>query len=330
MDLRQNLLELAVQYRLSPQKTCLLLKEAQLGAEPEQLSVWFPRGVAMLAAALVGLGMVMWVAANWESWGRLIHFTLLQALVLAAGLGAAFRPAARVPLGLLALLGIGALFAYFGQTYQTGADPWQLFALWAVMALPLCWVCRSDALWCPWTLVATTAIGLWIHTYSGHQWRVEPDLLRVHLLGWIATLAVVCLLNPGLRRFTGSGAWGFRTTIALMVITLTTTALAGLFHSTVLPHFFLGLALLTAMSAVLCLPLLFDIFALSAVALGLNALLVCGMVHWCLDDLSRNDWVGSLLLVGLCAAALLAVSVHGIVKIAHHQTEAASFRGEIE
>ena len=42
-----------------------------------------------------------------------------------------------VPMGLLAMLGMGALFAYFGQTYQTGADPWQLFALWAALSLPL-------------------------------------------------------------------------------------------------------------------------------------------------------------------------------------------------
>ncbi len=38
---------------------------------------------------------------------------------------------------LLALaLNIGALLALVGQTYQTGADPWQLFATWALLLLP--------------------------------------------------------------------------------------------------------------------------------------------------------------------------------------------------
>ena len=31
-------------------------------------------------------------------------------------------------MALLAMLNIGGLFAFFGQTFQTGADPWQLFA----------------------------------------------------------------------------------------------------------------------------------------------------------------------------------------------------------
>ena len=48
-------------------------------------------------------------------------------------------------LGLLALLGIGGLFAYFGQTHQTGADPWQLFALWAALVLPLRLACVGVA-----------------------------------------------------------------------------------------------------------------------------------------------------------------------------------------
>ncbi len=51
----------------------------------------------------------------------------------------------RKPLGdtsrqalLLAIaLNIGALLALVGQTYQTGADPWQLFSTWALMLVPL-------------------------------------------------------------------------------------------------------------------------------------------------------------------------------------------------
>jgi hypothetical protein len=58
--------------------------------------------------------------------------------------GTLWIPAARTPLSLLALLNIGGLFAYFGQTYQTGADPWQLFSLWAALSLPLCLSVRGE------------------------------------------------------------------------------------------------------------------------------------------------------------------------------------------
>ncbi len=37
---------------------------------------------------------------------------------------------------LLATLLLGVFLALFGQTYQTGADPWQLFANWALLILP--------------------------------------------------------------------------------------------------------------------------------------------------------------------------------------------------
>lgn len=104
MRLRHSLLELAAQQGLSPQQTRQLLQGAQLTAAPVRLATWLPRGIAVLAAALGGMGVVMWIAANWEAWGRVGHFALLQGLVLATGLGAAMRAGARAPLGLLALL----------------------------------------------------------------------------------------------------------------------------------------------------------------------------------------------------------------------------------
>src|SRR5207245_5079115 len=111
---------------------------AGLDAEPAALATWLPRGVAVLGAALGGFGVVLWIAANWETFGRFGRFALLQGLIAAMCVGALAKPRARAPLGLIALFGIGGLFAYFGQTYQSGADPWQLFALWAALALPLC------------------------------------------------------------------------------------------------------------------------------------------------------------------------------------------------
>ena len=85
-----------------------------------------------------------------------------------------------------------------------------------------------------------------------------------------------------------------------------------------LPHFYLGLLVLTMASAWLCTPRAFDVFALSAVGLGLNALLVCGLVRWLGDGAWNGDWLWRLLLVGLFAAGLLALSVSFILKCARH------------
>ncbi len=283
-------------------------------SEPAALARWLPRGLAVLAAALLGFGLVMWIAANWETLGRAARFALLMGLVGVMGAGAALRPAARAPLALLALLGIGALFAYFGQTYQTGADPWQLFALWAVLALPLCLGARSEVLWAPWALVVATAISLWTHAHLGHRWRVQPEDLRTHALAWLLGVLLVGWLSRPLQRFTGAGWWSLRTAATLVVVMTTAAALGGLFHDRVAPHYALGLLVMVAAAGLLCLRVAFDVFVLSAVALSLNTLLVAGLSRLLFND-HRGDPIGSLLLIGLVAAGLLAASVSAILKL---------------
>jgi uncharacterized membrane protein len=296
--------------------------------QPSALPVWLPRGVAVLAAALGGLGVVMWIAANWASMGRVGHFALLQGLVLVMGVGAALKPAARGPLGLLALLGIGALFAYFGQTYQTGADPWQLFALWAVLALPLCWGARSDVLWAPWALVVVTGISLWTHTYSGHRWGVESGQLSVHLIAWSTCLGLAAVLSPVCTRWTGAGVWSFRTAATLAVMAITLTAIGGLFHKPVQPQYLLGLLIFALGLALLNVSALFDVFAISAVALGINTLLVVGIARWLFDSGGSGDWIGRLMLMGLMAAGLLAGTVSAILTLTRRHAAAAKPTGE--
>lgn len=327
MTVRQSLLELAARHHLNGPHTQTLLHAAGLDHEPAALALWLPRGVAVLAAALGGLGVVMWIAANWESMGRVGHFALLQGLVLATGLGASASTSARAPLGLLSLLGIGGLFAYFGQTYQTGADAWQLFALWGALALPLCLGARSDVLWAPWSLVVVTAISLWTHTYSGNRWSVEPDQLNVHLLAWSATLLLVGALGSGLQRFTGAGVWSFRTAATLAVVAITMTALGGLFSNHVGAQYPVGLLLLAGCAGLLGTQRSFDVFTVSAVALGLNALLVCGLVRWLGDGSWSHDWLGRLLVIGLAAAALLAASVSTILRLSRRAQLTASAPG---
>ncbi len=293
-----------------------LVRGATRGAatEPLALAHWLPRGLAVLGAALLGFGLVMWIAANWETLGRVGRFALLMGFVGVMGAGAALRPAARVPLALLAMLGIGALFAYFGQTYQTGADPWQLFALWALLALPLCLGARSDVLWAPWALVVVTAISLWTHAHLGHRWRVQPEDLRTHALAWLLAVLLVGWLSRPLQRFTGAGLWSLRTAATLAVVMTTATALGGLFHDTVAPHYALGLLVLAVAAGLSCLRAAFDVFVLSAVALSLNTLLVAGLSRLLFDDFS-GDPIGPLLLIGLAAAGLLAGSVSAILKL---------------
>ncbi|MCB2043517.1 MAG: hypothetical protein KDH48_23570, partial [Rhodoferax sp.] len=55
----------------------------------------------------------------------------------------------------------------FGQTYQTGADTWQLFATWAALMAPWVLIARFAGLWMLWMAVANVAITLWFQVVPG-------------------------------------------------------------------------------------------------------------------------------------------------------------------
>ena len=324
MDVRLALYELAARHELDARAAHQLHHLAGLDREPAALAYWLPRGVAVLAAAIGGLGIIFWIAANWDTLGRFERFALLEFFFVAMCLGALSQTAARTPLSLLALLAVGGMFAYLGQTYQTSADPWQLFALWAVLSLPLCLSARSDVLWTPWALIVITAISLWVHAHIGHRWHVEADDLAIHAIGWGAALALIFALSPVLQRLSGAGPWSLRTALTLTTIMITVTALAGLFSREIAAHFWLGLVMLGAAAGALASPRLFEIYGLSAVGLGLNALIVAGLAHVLFQD-SRGDNMGAFLMLGLAAAGLLAATVNGILRLSRrHEAEGAS------
>ena len=312
MDLRLAVYQLASAHALDAQQTRQLQEAAGFPREPARLAYWLPRGVAVLGAALLGMGLIFWVAANWEDLGRMGRFALLQGVFAAACVGAFAVPKARVPLLLVALLAIGGLFAYFGQTYQTGADPWQLFAVWAALALPLCLVARSDVLWTPWMLIFSTAATLWIQAHVHHSWRAESDDLSIFAAGWVALLLACGAVSPLLARWTGAGSWALRLGLVLLTILVTGSAVTALFGSAVGSPYWAGLALLAVAGMVLATRQFLDVFGLSAVALGLNTLLAGGLAYLLFNGGSGSE-VGKLIMLGLVAAVLLALTVQGIL-----------------
>jgi uncharacterized membrane protein len=64
----------------------------------------------------------------------------------------------------------GALLALFGQVYQTGADTWQLFAVWALCILPWVAISRLDALWLFWVGLIDVSIMLYMTVFGLPGW----------------------------------------------------------------------------------------------------------------------------------------------------------------
>lgn len=323
MELRLALYELVARESLGPTTAQRLEVLAGLSGEPAGLQRWLPRGVALLAAALGGLGVIFWVAAHWDSLGRAGQFVLLQGLLAAAALGAWRWPVARVPLALVAWLDLGGLLAFFGQTYQSDADPWQLFALWALLTLPLALAVRSDALWLPWALVAFTGVTLWIqnfHSWSSWWWRL-PDT-RIPLVGWLLGAALVAAFTPGARRWTGAGAWSLRGGVLLWTVMVTGTVLQALSSYDGAITVWLGIGMLALAAATAAAMRRPDIPALCLVALGLNTAVVCGVAK-ALFDRSFDGLGGALFVTALVAVAMVSGTAHGILTLARRHEEQA-------
>ncbi len=124
----------------------------------------------VLGTAMLGAGVIFFFAYNWKSMGRYAKFGLIEAIILLS-LFFVWRSGLERLGGKAALfasaLFVGALLALVGQTYQTGADTWQLFGTWAAMILPWALLGRMAALWMLWLLLLNTSAYLYYALFGG-------------------------------------------------------------------------------------------------------------------------------------------------------------------
>ncbi|MDB5933135.1 MAG: hypothetical protein JWQ01_479 [Massilia sp.] len=313
MNLRLAVMDLSTRYKLSRHDAERLRKLAGIGQQPHQLMRYAPAGLAVLAAVLGGIGIIFWIAANWEGMTRTSRFALMEGFFAVMCAGALMRPAARVPLSVVALLATGALLAFFGQTYQTGADPWQLFAWWSALTLPLCFGVRHDALWTAWSIVTMTALHLWSRASGGYQWTAGLPLPLHQLLHWLAALVPAVTLSSKFNKYTGAGIWPLRICIFLATLVVGDDTLTSVFSAHAGGEYYLGTALLAVMAAAFARSAMFDLFALCVLALGLNVLIDAGIAVALTTD--RSWGLSVLLVMGLAAAGLMGGTVKAILAI---------------
>jgi uncharacterized membrane protein len=174
--LRSELDRLAAQHRLS---TAQIRRALALTGNHPDANAWRQFAIALLRAAGVagiGAGAIFFVAANWQDYGVMGRFLLLQVgFVVSVGV-ALWRPPASDEDA--AKLFCGGLFALFGQTYQTGADVYELFFIWALLTLPFAIAAMSGALWATWWCVLNIALAL----YCG--WSGPTDLAWAFFDRW--------------------------------------------------------------------------------------------------------------------------------------------------
>ena len=149
-------------------------------------------------ALLLLAGIVCFFAFNWADMPAFAKFGIIIAgMLLAAaipiikGLDHFAGSVGLLFCGLLA----GPLLAVFGQTYQTGADAWELFRAWALFLIPLALLGRQTGLWFAAWLIST----LWAVFWLAQEQRIGQPLLYppfvlgqfLFLLLWESSAAAV-------------------------------------------------------------------------------------------------------------------------------------------
>lgn len=192
---RDEILEWTRQGHISPHQLRTALETAGALPDGTRWRNFFDRLLLTLGAVMLGAGVIFFFAFNWQDLGRFTKFALVQGPIL-VGLAFIWRLGLDRPAGKAALLTVtlltGALLALVGQTYQTGADTFELFAAWAAAILPWALVARFPLLWIVWVALVNVAMVLYVATV-GQVWGVmfyENEVLWMLFAFNTAALAV--------------------------------------------------------------------------------------------------------------------------------------------
>lgn len=196
--------------------------------------------LAAAIAAQAVAAILFFFAANWWGMAPALKIGLIDGLLLLCAVAAALSVPASFARSAWAVAGAvlsGVLFGVHGQVWQTGADAWELFALWAGLAALWAGLARSDGAWALVAGLGMVALGLWGANAA------PRTLLPAHWL--VSLLAAAPLVVAVAARFAGSrSSWLDPLLLAALASALGTGGVAGLDDS--LAPLGLGLAVAAA------------------------------------------------------------------------------------
>lgn len=295
--------------RIAPNLTIDTVPEAvQWRGFLDALALWL--GVALCAAAAV-----CFIAANWDAMGRFARLGVMEVALVAATLAAwrlgIARPAGQAALALATVL-LGGLLAVVGQTYQTGADTWELFALWTALALPWTLAARNTAQWLGWALLLDLAVGLRLGLRTAGLWLPEAGVALP--LGLLDLALAAGWAGVAWRRPELAGSLGARLLAVAAIGLLAWSAMLHIVEATRGTTFAIRALAVTAWAvATLAVGAVAlrgrrDVPLLAMLMLGVIGVITCALGKALLD---RDPWSGLYLVMGLAVMtqATLAVVV---------------------
>lgn len=149
--------------------------------------------LAMMAAALFGAAILIFVAANWDAIPRLARVVMLFALIAAAyvggaGLKVSGRPAAGEALYIIGAAAFGGSIALIGQMYHMSGDERQAILVWSLGTSFAAALLRSPAL----SAGAVILLAAWLVMGDGfwtpRGWQDGLFFILLGLGNWLVSL----------------------------------------------------------------------------------------------------------------------------------------------
>lgn len=123
----------------------------------------------ILGVVLLVAGTIFFVAANWSALSGMTRIGIVAGAMISATLAGGYLgdSVAGRAASLLGGLLFGPLLAVFGQVYQTGADPWELFAWWTVVLAAYGVLARFVGTWIVALILFHIAVFTWMSQERG-------------------------------------------------------------------------------------------------------------------------------------------------------------------
>ncbi len=117
-----------------------------------------------LGVSFTVCGIVFFFAFNWDDMPKFVKFGIVEGLIVACII-VILKSKLEITIKKIILTGatllVGALFAVFGQVYQTGADAYSLFLIWTLLILIWTVVGQFALLWFVFMILLNTTIYLY-------------------------------------------------------------------------------------------------------------------------------------------------------------------------
>ena len=301
---RSQIIELIDQGVIPPDKVDAALVAAQVEPKGADWRTFIDQLLLWLGGLALAFSVLFFIAYNWDGMGRITKFGMVQGIIILAivayWLLDEYTTASRVSL-MVATLNLGVLLALYHQSYQTGADPWQLFVGWALLMLPWAFIGHFAAIWIVWVVLMNIAIFLYYQAFQNIIWIGFGPKEMLWLIFLFNTIVVVIWESMAIRLHNLSPRWAIRLVAMGSGFSMTWIVMSAIFDPRDAGEF-LGLAWAgwLVLLYVGYRHLRFDLFMLTGVCLSV---IVVSVTY--LGDTLLDDWTpGGFLLLALVVTGM--------------------------